>query len=153
MTKTKEWCDEWLEGRALGITIQRNRRVFVTVAKEDFRKTMERLVKTKGFTHITTITGVDIGREIEVIYHLARKGLVLSLRTRVSKKEPVLPTVVDLIPGSAFYEREVHDLLGVTFNGNPDLSPLVLPEGWPDDVHPLRKEWTSERIKRRLEEP
>jgi NADH:ubiquinone oxidoreductase subunit C len=151
MTKAEEWRNEWLEGRALEITVQRDRRVFITVAKDDFRKVMERLVK--GFSQIAMITGIDIGEEIEVIYHLTRRGLVLSLRTRVPKEEPVLPTIVDLIPGSVFYEREVHELLGVTFNGNSDMSPLILPDGWPSDVYPLRKEWTSERIKHRLEEP
>jgi len=150
MMKLK-WRDKWLERKAIGITVQQSRRVFVTVSQDDFRKTMERLVKIRGFTQIATITGLDIGKEIEVIYHLKHKELVLSLRTRTSKKEPVIPTIVDLIPGSALYEREVHDLFGVTFIGNPDLSPLLLPEGWPDDVYPLRKKWTSEIIKHKLE--
>lgn len=153
MTEAKEWRDEWLRGRALEIKIQRDRRIFVKVARNDFREVIERLVKVEGFSRIATITGIDVGKEIEVIYHLTRKELVLSISSRVPKEELVLPTIVDLIPGSAFYEREVHDLLGVLFDGNPDLSPLVLADGWPSDVHPLRKEWTSERIERRLEEP
>ena len=153
MTEAKGWRGEWLRGRALEIKIQRDRRIFVKVARNDFREVIERLVKVEGFSRIATITGIDVGKEIEVIYHLTRKELVLSISSRVPKEELVLPTIVDLIPGSAFYEREVHDLLGVLFDGNPDLSPLVLADGWPSDVHPLRKEWTSERIERRLEEP
>ena len=150
--EAKEWCDEWLEEKALEVKIQRDRRAFVKVSRDDFRETIERLVKDKGINQISTITGIDVGKEIEVIYHLNHKGLVLSLRTCVTKEEPILPTIVDLIQGSAFYEREVHDLLGVTFNGNPNHSHLVLPDEWPSDVHPLRREWTSEEMKKRLRE-
>jgi len=85
-----------------------------------------------------------------VIYHIASKTALLSLKVPVPKEDPVLPTIVDLIPGAALYEREVHDLFGVDFEGNPDLSPVLLPDGWPDGVYPLRKEWTLGRISRRM---
>jgi len=68
----------------------------------------------------------------------------------VAKDKPILPTITDLIPGATLYEREVHDLLGITFKGHPDLSPLILPEGWPPDVYPLRKEWTIEKIQEKV---
>lgn len=145
------WRDEWLENKALEIKIQRKNRVFVNIARNDFRTAMERLVNVKGFNQISAITGIDIGNEIEVIYHLTHNGLVLSISSRVPKDKPLLPTIVDLIPGSALYEREVHDILGVSFEGNPDESPLVLPDNWPRDIYPLRQEWTPEKIKKRLE--
>jgi len=151
MTETKAWRDAWLEERSIAITIKRDRRIFITVARKGFREVLEWLVKVKGFTHMSTITGLDVGTEIEVLFHLARKGVVLSVRVLVPKDEPALPSVIDLIPGSAFYEREVHDLLGVAFHGNPDQSLLLLPDDWPSDVHPLRREWPPERIKKRLE--
>jgi membrane-bound hydrogenase subunit beta len=151
MTETKAWRDAWLEERASAVTIQRDRRIFVTVARNALKEVLEWLVKVKDFTYMSTMTGSDVGMEIEVIYHLACKAVVLSVRVLVPKDDPTLPSVIDLIPGSAFYEREVHDLLGVAFHGNPDQSPLVLPDGWPSDVHPLRREWPPERIKRRLE--
>lgn len=151
MTETKAWRDAWLEERSTAITIKRDRRIFITVARKGFREVLGWLVKVKGFTHMSTITGLDVGTEIEVIYHLARKEVVLSVRVLVPKDEPALPSVIDIIPGSAFYEREVHDLLGVAFHGNPDQSPLLLPDDWPSDVYPLRREWPPERIKKRLE--
>lgn len=151
MTDGEVWRGAWLEERAVEIKVPSRRRVFVEVARADFKAVMEWLVTEKSFTHIVTMTGIDVGHEIEVIYHLAQGAVVLSLRVCVSKEEPVLPSIVDLVPGSAFYEREVHDLLGVSFEGNQDLSPLVMPDGWPSDIHPLRREWPAARIKRRLE--
>lgn len=144
--------EEWLQESTLDFEIPRDRRIFVTVVKSDFKRTIEELIRYRFFTGISTITGVDNGDEIEVIYHFTCKGLVLSVKTRISKNKPVLPTITDLIPGSAFYEREVHDLFGVKFEGNPDLSPLVLPDHWPSGVYPLRKEWNAEKIRERIGE-
>ena len=49
------------------------------------------------------------------------------------------PTITDIIPGALLYEREIHDLFGVKFEGHPNLEPLILPEDWPRDVHPMCK--------------
>ncbi|MFX0203180.1 MAG: NADH-quinone oxidoreductase subunit C [Candidatus Hodarchaeota archaeon] len=135
----------------LEVKIPRPRRIFVQVGKNAFRKVIRYVTGSMGFTHLSTITGVDVGEEIEVIYHLnSDGGTELSLKVGILKDKPSLPTITDFIPGATLYEREVHDLLGVTFKGHPDLSPLVLPEGWPPNVYPLRKEWTIEKIRERI---
>jgi len=133
----------------LEVKIPRPRRIFVHVRKNAFKKAIRYLTQKADFTHISTITGVDIGEEIETIYHLSHDGRIeLSLKVRTPKDNPILPTITDIIPGAILYEREAHDLFGVTFEDHPDLSPLVLPEGWPPDVYPLRKEWTIEKIEK-----
>ncbi len=153
MTANKrKTLEKWLQESTLEFEIPRDRRIFVMVAKAGFRKTIEELTSYKLFTSISAITGVDNGDEIEVIYHFTCGGLLFSVRTRVLKDEPVLPTITDLIPGSEFYEREVHDLFGVKFEGNPDLSPLILPDHWPKGVYPLRKEWDAKKIRERIGE-
>jgi len=151
MTDPAVWRDPWLTERASAITIPRDHRVFLTVARAGVREVLEWLVTVQGFTHISTITGSDVGSELEVIYHLAHQAVVVSVRVLVPKDDPLLPTVIDLLPGAAFYEREVQDLVGVVFPGNPAPAPLVLPDGWPRDIHPLRQEWPLTRIKERLE--
>jgi membrane-bound hydrogenase subunit beta len=137
---------------ALEISSPRERRLFIRISREKLRMTIKELTKLEGFHHLSTITAVDIGAEIELIYHLSHKDALISLRIRVPKDEPTAPTIVDLILGAALYEREVHDLLGVRFSGNTDLSPLLLPDQWPEDVHPLRKEWPLQRITERMRE-
>ena len=104
----------------------------------------------EGFSHLSTITGVDSKTEVELIYHLFHKDALISLRFAVPKQDPTVQSIVDLVPGVILYEREVHDLLGVKFEGNPDLSPLLLPEGWPEDIYPLWKEWTLEKISEKM---
>jgi len=52
------------------------------------------------------------------------------------------PSITPKISGAAWYEREIHDLFGLKPIGHPDLRPLVLHENWPDEIYPLRKDFT-----------
>jgi len=143
-----EKLKDFLKESLVGTTVPRERRIFVYIKKDALKDAVKYLVKDLKFTHLSTITGVDLGGGIEVLYHLAYEGAIeLSLGLTVPKNNPSVPTVTDLIPGAVLYEREVHDLLGVNFEGHPDLSPLVLPEGWPQDVYPLRKEHSLEQLR------
>ncbi len=138
------------EGRVIEASVSRERRVFITISPEDLQGALRFLSEEQGFRHLSTITGVDAEDGIEVIYHLNDGKIALSLRVTVPKANPILPTIVDIIPGAVLYEREVHDLFGVVFEGHPNLSPLILPDGWPEGVWPLRKEWDIKRIRRKL---
>ena len=62
----------------------------------------------------------------------------LRLRVFVPESEAVVPSVVSLWPGANFFEREIYDLMGITFVGHPDLRRIMLPEEWVG--HPLRKD-------------
>lgn len=139
---------KFLKENLVRATVPKERRIFVRIKKDALKDAVKYLVKDLKFKHLSTITGVDLGGKIEVIYHMAYKGsIVLSIRLTVSEKKPSVPTITDLIPGAVLYEREVHDLFGVNFEGHPDLSPLVLPEGWPQGVYPLRKEHKLEHLR------
>jgi len=136
--------------RARNIIVQRDRRFFVNIEKKDLKRVIRRLIRMKNYTHLSTITALDTGSNIEVIYHVAFTDALVSVRVQTSKDDPVLLSIVDLIPGAALYEREIHDLFGVEFEGNPDLSPLLLPDNWPEGVYPLRKWWSPDRILSKL---
>jgi len=146
----EENLKEKLGSKILELKVPRNRRIFVSVEKTAFREAVEYLTKNLEFKHISTITGRDAGEQTEVIYHLNRGGVELSLKVQVPSEEATLPTITDLIPGAVLYEQEVHDLLGVKFEGHPDLSPLILPDEWPAGVYPLKKEWTVEKIREKI---
>ncbi|MCK4668559.1 NADH-quinone oxidoreductase subunit C [Candidatus Bathyarchaeota archaeon] len=138
----------FLKKNLVRATVPRERRIFVYIKKDALKDAVKYSVTDLKFKHLSTITGVDSGGEIEVIYHLAYEGsIVLSIRLTVPKNNPNVPTVTDLIPGAILYEREVHDLLGVNFEGHPDLSPLLLPEEWPQNLYPLRKEHNLEQLR------
>ena len=113
-------------------------RVFLTVKLEKLREAVKTL-RERGFQHLIAITGLDARDHLEAIYHIARGGEVLSLRVIVPSEKPEVPTITDIIPGALFYEREVHDLVGITPVGHPDPSPLLLPDDWSGEPPPLRK--------------
>ena len=132
--------------KILDTKIQRAKRVYIKVKPGDHRDVIKFLKDNWDAYHVSTITGVDLGENIEVLYHLfAYKGnITVTVRTEVPKADPKIQTIVDIIPGATLYEREVHDLLGVVFEGHPELERLILPDDWPEGVYPLRKEYKLE---------
>ena len=68
----------------------------------------------------------------------------LRMRVQVPADNPALATLFDLWPGAESLEREVYDMFGIVFEGNPDPSRILMPEDW--SGHPLRKDYDSGRI-------
>jgi NADH-quinone oxidoreductase subunit C len=126
-------------------------RVTFTAAREISHEVLAAL-NTMGFDHLSDVMGVDYPAdgEFEVVYHLwshARKARLIQ-KVRVPRDLPLLESAVDLWPGAQIHEREAHELFGIGFEGNPDLSPLFL-EDW-KEIPPFRKDFdTREYVKRR----
>jgi len=144
-----EKMKKFLGNNFLEASIPRTRRIFVKIRREVIKDAVSFLSRELNVKHLSTITGVDLGEEIELIYHFAYEGSIeISLRLSVPKDNPKIASIVDLVPGATLYEREVHDLLGVVFEGHPDLSRLILPEEWPEGLYPLRKENMPEEMRK-----
>ncbi|WFO74612.1 NADH-quinone oxidoreductase subunit C [Desulfurococcaceae archaeon MEX13E-LK6-19] len=86
-----------------------------------------------------------LGRGFSITYwfsvNAGEEDLFIGLRTRVDEKDPSFPSITPYLKGAEWYEREVLDLLGLKPVGHPDPRRLVLPDDWPDDVYPLRKDF------------
>jgi NADH:ubiquinone oxidoreductase subunit C len=96
------------------------------------------------FDFLFCLTGVDYGKELGVVYHIrsTRNNLSLVLKTMTADREkPVLDSVYDIWKTAEFHEREVYDLLGIRFNGHPDLRRLFLDSSW---GYPLRKDYVDD---------
>ncbi len=92
---------------------------------------------------IEAITGVDwlADKQMEIIYDYVQlvSGERVTIRTRVPRDKPELPSISAIYPGANWHERETHDFFGILFAGHPGLIPLLLPE---DALfHPLRKDF------------
>jgi len=112
------------------------------------RDVLKVLLEADERTAVSAITGIDLITTIGVFYHIrTAKGGIITIKTEVPKEGPRINTISDLIPGAAFHEMEVADLLGVVFVGNPSSGRLVLPDNWPDDVFPLRKDAKLDNLK------
>jgi len=94
------------------------------------------------FDYLTAITAVDYLDYFEVIYQLTslRRNHSLVVKTRCyGRDNPSLPSVVSLWRSADFQEREIYDLLGISFEGHPNLKRIVLWDGF--QGHPLRKDY------------
>ncbi len=118
--------------------------ILLLVDKENLKNVISCL-KEEGFTHLAGITALETDDAFELLYHLSRRGTLLTVRVNLPLNDDTIPTITDIIPGALLYEREIHDLFGVKFEGHPNLEPLILPDDWPKDVYPLRKNRTMER--------
>jgi NADH-quinone oxidoreductase subunit C len=137
--------------KADDITIKEKDRFKIAVTKENLKSVIRRLTNFENYSHISSIIGIDKEFDIELIYHIICKDALFSISVKILKDKPFLPTITDIIPGVALYEREIHDFFGVVFEGNTDMSSLFLPDNWSDSVYPLRKWWTVERINSKVD--
>ncbi len=127
------------------VRVPRARRIFVTVPLDRFQSVFRRLVEAKGFTYLTTITGLDTGETFTLLYHLAAEnGVVCTLGTSVPRANPEIESVSRFFNGGDIYERELVDLLGIRVNGLPKGNRYPLPDDWPANQYPLRKDWRPE---------
>jgi NADH:ubiquinone oxidoreductase subunit C len=99
-------------------------------AKED-----ERL----AFDFMRSLSGVDHMDGLEVVYHLYsyQRQHSVAIKVRCPYEDAHMPTVSHLWQTANWHERETHDLMGVVFDGHPDLRPLLTEEGL--GYYPLRK--------------
>ena len=124
------------------VNIPRPRRIFADIPAADFRKVFEYVIGELGFRTLASLTGLDEGENLSFLYHMASlDGIVLTLKLSVAKKDPVIDTVTDLFRGADIYERELMDLLGAKVRGLAEGKRYPLPDNWPKDDYPLRKDW------------
>ncbi len=118
-----------------------------------------RALKEEGFALCVDLTAVDYlhnpprdlppgvaPERFEVVVNLVAFAPPRRVRVRVqvAETDAHLPTLWDLYAGADFYEREVFDLMGIRFDGHPDMTRILMPEDW--EGHPLRKDYAIGRV-------
>jgi len=95
---------------------------------------------------LQTASGVDAPREMEILYHWAldRLGMLVTIRTRIDRDRPEIASITAICPAAEWIEREMWELLGISFPGHPDLRHLLLTDDWPEGKHPLRRDYVRE---------
>src|SRR5271157_2277104 len=125
---------------------------FVRVEPGMHKDILRGLIANDDSTSLTAISGVDLGENIEILYHIRTLGTLFTVRTEVPKENPSIESIIDLLPGANFHEKEVTDFFGVQFTGNPLEGRFLLPEGWPKGNYPLRKDTEIPSVDQIIEE-
>lgn len=118
--------------------------ITIEVAPENIVAACQTLRDGLGFNYLSDITGIDYytdEKRFGVAYNICNLDTNSRLRVlvRVDESNPEVPTVVDVWTAANWFEREVFDMVGVTFAGHPDMRRLFMPEDF--EYYPIRKEF------------
>ena len=152
-----EHIKEQLEStfKSVVVTIAGDTRVVVNV-KKDHVLAVLRFLKDRKFDHLALISCVDWieEEEFELVYILTgymqngendtgRESLHLIVKTRIPRQKPLFETVMEIFSNAEPYEREIHELFGIKFEGHPRLIPLFLEREY--EIPPFRKDFDTRK--------
>jgi ech hydrogenase subunit E len=123
-------------------------RLDVVVSASDLRPAITAL-HNGHWGYLSAITGIDLGpaaNQMEALYHFCDGPAITTLRIRLPRTNAAtLPTIEDIIPPATFFEREIHEMLGFRITGAKSSDRLFIPDDWPEDVYPLRSDFSIEQ--------
>ncbi len=138
---------EKLFGDKLQAKIEFRGETTFTILATDLREVAKFCREDLSFDYLLDITSIDnFGEEprFEIVYELYSITLAVHLRLKlkVAEEDPCVDTVSDIWPTANWHEREIYDMMGIRFNGHPDLRRILMWDGYP--FFPLRKEFPLE---------
>lgn len=97
-----------------------------------------------GFNYLANLTSVDYDDSFEMVYHLYSipENHKIAMKARVPRNNPEIDSVFSVWPTADWQEREVYDLMGITFKNHPNLIRILMPDDYTE--HPLRKDFKME---------
>lgn len=109
--------------------------------KNKLYETLAFLKENYSFKMLKSVTSIDLGDEIELLYNLFspenEEDVIISI-----KVQNEADSVVDLFESAKADENEIYDMFGIKFTGNEDLKRLYMPENW--EGYPLRKDYVQD---------
>ena len=152
-----EHIKEQLEStfKSVVVNVAEDTRIIVNV-KKDHVLAVLRFLKDRKFDHLALISCVDWieEKEFELVYILTGymqngendaswKSLHLIVKTMIPRQEPLFETVTGIFSNAEPYEREIHELFGIKFEGHPRLIPLFLERKY--EIPPFRKDFDTRK--------
>lgn len=123
--------------------------ITLVVAPADVPRILRYLRDTNGliYNYLSDISAVDYYPEFDrpgrfgVAYHLYSLlyNRLIRVKTYVQDDEPVVPTVTDIWPAANWLEREAYDMMGIVFDGHPNMKRVLMPDDW--NGHPHRRDY------------
>jgi NADH-quinone oxidoreductase subunit C len=122
------------------VAVRSERRVTLTVDKE-------KIIDIAGYLYhefhwrFIIATALESKKGIEILYHFSndKTGLILNLQVILDKEKPEIESLTCLFEASSWIEREMHEILGISFLHHPNLEKLISDGNWAEGVYPYRK--------------
>ena len=132
----------------------------INVESSQWTETMSILKNDFGLTYFSWLSAIDWENEVsvgdppkepvnphfEIICCLSEsiEGNLVLVSTKIEKENASIDSLVSIFAGSNWHEREAFDMYGITFEGHPDLTRILMPDDWVG--HPLRKDFGLGKI-------
>ena len=116
------------------------------IRPDDVQETLRRLRDEAGFDHLSCVTAEERADRYESIYHLTSyddRTREASVVVPAPKDDPTIQTAEPVFRTADWHEREAYDLIGIDYEGHPDLRRILLPDTW--QGHPLSQNYDQDR--------
>ena len=127
-------------------TLKSPRRLEGRIPAENIHSVLSALRNNVGFEHLSAISCVDWINvsEFELVYHLwsYRDNVLVSIKTRIARDPARMATITDLWQTAAFFERDIYEMFGVIFDGNPNWDEKYILTDW-EGPPPMRKDFVT----------
>jgi len=132
------------------VSIQREKRIIVKIKPDTVPPFLSYIKDYLDFTHLAHISTVDWieENEFELIFILwsYKQQVQIIAKTRINRESPKFTTINKFWPQAETYEREIHEMYGIEFEGNDRMGEFLL-EDW-DDIPPMKRDFnTREYVK------
>ena len=118
---------------------------YVQISNEKSLDLFNYLKIEQKYELLSSVTSVDRISHFEVVYHLTslqkNESLVIKIKCGEGRIDPKVKSVISVWRGAELQEREIYDLMGIMFEGHPNMKRLLLWENF--EGHPLRKDFVS----------
>ncbi len=121
------------------------KRLMIYIPKTNLLEVAEYLFKDLGYRYII-VTAMDSKEGFEIIYHFSddSSGWIINLNVMLDRDKPEIESLTPVVYGAEWIEREIMDLLGITFLNHPKPERFLFAEDWPEGKYPLRRDYVEE---------
>ncbi|MBD3271028.1 MAG: hypothetical protein GF384_00640 [Elusimicrobia bacterium] len=120
------------------------KRVYISANASAIIRIADYMFHTMG-ARFNIASAVDVRSHFEILYHFTIEdiNLLISFRVTLDKAKPEIDSLTRVFKASDWIEREIHEMFGINFKGHPNLKRLLLSDDWPEDIHPLKCDYTE----------
>lgn len=113
----------------------------IALEATDLVQACKDLKKSKGLIRLNFITAVEVKDGYQSIAFVddVKSGNALVIKVTVPRSNPVVPSLTEVYPTANWQEREAYDMVGIQYDGHPNLSRILNPDDW--QGYPLRKDY------------
>lgn len=139
----QELKDHFSEG-ILDVTHPANKRLIIIINPDYILQVAKFLYKEKQLRFIIA-SALHTKKGYEVLYHFSddKTGLIINIHVVLTQDKPEIKSLTGLFSAAEWIEREMHELLGIHFQGHPNLVKLISKDNWPEGTYPYRKDFKA----------